>query len=72
MKIKTERRYKHPKICLCRRCSGAGFITKLDEWEENEIIETCPDCEGSGRVKVSAIREVTIEPYVPLMKKEPN
>lgn len=66
--MKTEKRYKHPKIALCRRCGGSGFLVKLDEREENEIIETCPDCEGSGRVVVSAVMEITISPYDPAAK----
>lgn len=63
--MKTEKRYKHPKVALCRRCGGLGFLTRLDGMEENEITETCPDCEGSGRVWVSAVMDVTVDPYKP-------
>lgn len=56
--MKTEKRYKHPKVALCR-------LTRLDEREENEITETCPDCLGSGRVVVSAVIDVTVIPYIP-------
>lgn len=48
--MKTEKRYKHPKVALCRRCGGLGFLSHLDEFEEEEITEVCPDCEGSGRM----------------------
>lgn len=64
-KMKTEKRYKHPKVALCRRCGGRGCLTRLDEREENEITETCPDCLGSGRVVVSAVIDVTVIPYIP-------
>lgn len=62
-KMKTEKRYKHPKVALCRRCGGKGFLIRLDEREENEYAETCPDCEGSGRVWVGAVMDITVEPY---------
>ena len=65
MKMMTEKKYKHPKVALCRRCGGQGFLIKLDEREENEFTLTCPDCEGSGRVWVSAVMEVTVDPYRP-------
>lgn len=64
-KMKTEKRYKHPKVALCRRCGGMGFLVRLDEREENEYTDTCPDCRGSGRVMVSAVMEVTVSPYIP-------
>lgn len=70
MKAPTiEKHYKHPKICLCRQCGGAGFTTRLDEREENEVTELCPNCEGSGRVVVSGVTEATIQPFVPLSTK---
>ncbi len=63
--IKISRRYKHPKITLCTTCRGTGVLTRLDEFEKNEISETCPDCKGSGRVVVSGIIEFTVQPYIP-------
>lgn len=63
--MKTEKRYKHPRVALCRRCGGKGFLIRLDEREENEFTETCPDCEGSGRVWVGAVMDITVAPYRP-------
>ena len=63
--MKTEKKYKHPKVTLCRHCCGFGFLVKLDEREENEITETCPDCRGSGRVWVSAVMDVKVDAYTP-------
>ncbi|WP_455670467.1 molecular chaperone DnaJ [Phocaeicola faecalis] len=65
IKMTTEKKYKHPKVALCRYCGGRGYLVSLDEREENEIIKTCPDCQGSGRVVVSAVMEVTVAPYRP-------
>jgi DnaJ-class molecular chaperone len=65
MTMKTEKRYKHPKVALCRHCGGLGFLTKLDEREENEITETCPDCQGSGRVWGGAVMNITVDAYRP-------
>lgn len=63
--IKTERRYKHPKITLCYKCAGSGIYSHMDENDRNEVSETCPDCNGSGRLVVSGVVEVTLQPYVP-------
>lgn len=63
--MRTEKKYKHPKVALCHRCGGMGFLTRLDDRGENEVTRTCPDCEGSGRVVVSAVMEVTVDPYRP-------
>lgn len=68
MEMTTEKKYKHPKVALCRYCGGRGYLVRLDEREENEIIKTCLDCQGSGRVVVSAVMEITIKPYDPAAK----
>lgn len=61
--MEKQRRYKHPKIALCRKCAGAGYITRLDEREQNEITRVCPQCLGSGRVIVSGVMEFEIRPF---------
>ena len=62
--MKSEKKYKHPKVALCRHCGGTGFLTRLDEREENEITEICPDCRGSGRVVVRAVIDLVIIHYI--------
>ena len=44
---------KHPKVALCRLCGGRG---KSGD-------EICPQCEGSGRVTVSARMTLDIRPF---------
>ncbi len=51
---------KTPKIALCRRCRGAGKIV-----DELGRTTNCPQCNGSGRVTVSAVVEMDIRPYNP-------
>lgn len=53
---------KGAKIALCRKCRGTG------EWHYTgkdglKYAELCPQCEGSGRVTVSAVMEFDIRPY---------
>ncbi|MDY2833455.1 MAG: molecular chaperone DnaJ [Sodaliphilus pleomorphus] len=53
---------KSPKIALCRKCRGTGLWRH--ESEDGVIIEeSCPQCEGTGRVTVSAVMEFDIRPY---------
>lgn len=53
---------KSPKIALCRKCRGTG--TWCHESEDGVVVvESCPQCEGSGRVTVSAVMEFDIRPY---------
>ncbi len=63
--IKIAKRYKHPKITICRRCAGTGVYQHLDADEREEVSEVCPDCQGSGRLVVSGVSEFTVQPYVP-------
>lgn len=51
---------KPPKIALCRRCHGAGRIV-----DALGRTNTCPQCDGSGRVTVSAVIEMEIRAYKP-------
>lgn len=50
---------KKPKIALCRRCYGTGRLHDRDTGVEH----VCEQCEGSGRVTVSAKLELDIRPY---------
>lgn len=69
---------KTPKVCLCRECHGTGHIVTEQPKEkgfktilrsfgalEKVKPEVCPQCEGSGRVTVSAEIELDIRPYKP-------
>lgn len=47
---------KPPHVSLCRECSGKGVI-------DGDAPVVCPQCEGSGRVTVSAVMELDIRPY---------
>lgn len=49
--------HKGPKIALCRRCGGRGYLIRTGE--------TCPQCGGSGRVTVSGDVRTEIYPYCP-------
>lgn len=46
---------KAPKVALCRVCHGTGYTST----------GVCHQCEGSGRVTVSAKMEYDIRPYKP-------
>lgn len=46
------------KVALCRVCHGTGYVQGSD-YEPT----TCTQCEGSGRVTVSAKMEFDIRPY---------
>lgn len=69
---------KAPKVALCRVCHGTGVVAKESKAERtvkkflagfrgSPEMETCvcPNCEGSGRVTVSAEIELDIRPYKP-------
>lgn len=49
-------------MALCRRCHGTGRIGTGRLFRRTE---SCPQCEGSGRVTVSAEMELDIRPYKP-------
>jgi len=49
--------HKEPKMALCRRCGGRGYLL------ETEAV--CPQCGGSGRVTVSGDMTLDIRPYTP-------
>lgn len=53
---------KGAKIALCRKCRGTGIWHHEIE-DGVTMSETCPQCEGSGRVTVSAVMEFDIRPY---------
>lgn len=50
---------KKPKIALCRKCCGSGRLPS----EESGEPAVCPQCEGTGRVTVSARMVYDIRPY---------
>jgi len=57
----------HPTIELCKTCGGDGFKHIYREFDvlKQESIKTtdCPTCLGSGRVVVSKITVITVEPF---------
>lgn len=53
---------KEPKIALCRACRGTGKILSGHFFRKEE---TCPQCEGSGRVTVGCEMTLDIRPYKP-------
>lgn len=57
-----QKMMKAPKVALCRKCYGTGRWRK-EKQDGTYSIETCPQCEGSGRVTVSAVMEYDIRPY---------
>lgn len=52
---------KPPKVALCRECHGTGFQKASIDGTLTRV--RCPQCEGSGRVLVSAVMELDIRPY---------
>ena len=56
----TRKLEKSPKIALCRRCHGTGYLP-AEAGREGRYL--CPQCEGSGRVTVSAVIEYDLRPY---------
>lgn len=52
---------KKPKVALCRKCYGMGRLRNRETSEEY----TCEQCEGTGRVTVSAKMTYDIRPYKP-------
>jgi len=72
---------KAAKVSLCRMCHGTGVVEKerngvlrvFKKWTAtgaSPLPETCvcPQCEGSGRVTVSAETELEIRPYKPKVR----
>ena len=53
---------KAPKVALCRKCCGTGHYRRIAT-DGTFTFEQCPQCEGSGRVTVSAVMEYAIRPY---------
>lgn len=52
---------KKPKVALCRKCYGMGRLQDRETGGEH----TCGQCEGTGRVTVSAKMTYDIRPYKP-------
>lgn len=50
---------KQPKVALCRKCRGTGKLRN----PETQEVQVCDQCEGSGRVTVSAKMFFDIRPY---------
>ncbi len=57
---------KDPKVSLCRKCHGTG---KIVSGRFIRKTETCPQCEGSGRVTVSCEMTLDIRPYKPKVEQ---
>lgn len=52
---------KPPKVALCRECHGTGFQKASIDGTQTRV--RCSQCEGSGRVTVSAVIEYDLRPY---------
>ena len=69
---------KSPKVALCRACYGTGKVKKVVEYpsrifgkkRSETVEEVCRQCEGSGRVTVSAKMTLDIRPYKPKVNAE--
>lgn len=51
---------KPPRVAICRTCKGTG---RVENWSSGGELETCPSCEGSGRLVVSCKMMVDTRPY---------
>lgn len=49
------------EIALCRNCGGVGMI---EAKQGEQMLLTCPVCQGSGRVVKEYKGTVSISPYV--------
>ena len=56
---------KQPKVALCRKCRGTGRYNDPKTQEE----QICEQCDGSGRVIVSAKISFDIRPYKPRIQQ---
>ena len=59
-------RHMHPTIEICKKCGGTGtdyeyHIHDILRQEATEV--QCAVCDGSGRVYVSKITHITVEPF---------
>lgn len=63
-KVITKEVNKPEKVCLCRECSGTGYIGSKDVvWPiGGKAFNVCPQCGGTGRVRVTAHMTLTIKP----------
>ena len=59
--MRKVRQYTFRKIEICRNCGGTGLIALEGRIKvtDNECLEICDVCEGSGRVDKKT--EITIE-----------
>lgn len=62
---KIKNRYIHPHVVVCKRCMGNGAIKRYDELRRVVIVDTCPECNGSGRLVVSSTIETRVRAWVP-------
>ena len=61
-----ETTYIQKRVCVCRKCKGAGTLSiyrKMDVLRLNPISVRCDLCEGSGRVAVEGTVEKEVLPY---------
>lgn len=60
-------KYIHPRVCLCRNCSGTGKVTVYTDYDILKMrpeTATCKVCNGSGRVTISGQVVTNIIPYI--------
>ena len=59
MTMEKTRQYEFKKIEICRNCNGTG--------KEKTILgllrNSCPVCDGSGRVEKTTDITITVRPY---------
>ena len=67
--VMEKRRYLQEFTAVCRNCNGEG-VKKM--WRADDTLKqkpavrsVCPVCEGSGLVKISGVRILTILPAKP-------
>lgn len=51
-----------PRVAVCKECHGTG-IQQTEAPQRHPA--RCPQCEGSGRVTVSSVTTLDIQPYRP-------
>lgn len=57
--MEKVRQYQFTKIEICRNCGGTGKEKTILGLLEN----TCPVCDGSGRVEKHTEITITVKPY---------
>ncbi len=52
-----------PHVSVCRTCLGIGKVYTVQG--KRHVLQECPDCCGTGKVKVSSTITTRVQPFIP-------